>query len=165
MDTDCPICLEPFSAPIFILNCGHNLCGECVENLKNQDEDDDEWPCPICRAMQDKSRDLPRNFFAEQVKFSILWQVQKKNSGNGPCKKCSFWKIRITANYWDWKRISENKVILTIYYSSSLWPKFSEKLTEAKEKVKADNDRVKPIEEQFRNILRKVLQLMANDGR
>ena len=78
MDTDCPICLEPFSAPIFILNCGHNLCGECVENLKNQDEDDDEWPCPICRAMQDKSRDLPRNFFAEQVKFSILWQVQKK---------------------------------------------------------------------------------------
>ena len=56
-------------------------------------------------------------------------------------------------------------MILTIYYSSSLRPKFSEKLTEAKEKVKADNDRVKPIEEQFRNILRKVLQLMANDGR
>ena len=71
MDTDCPICLEPLSAPIFILNCGHNLCGECVDNLKNQDEDDDEWPCPICRAMQEKSRDLPRNFFAEQVNSSI----------------------------------------------------------------------------------------------
>ena len=41
---------------------------------------------------------------------------------------------------------------------------FSEKLTEAKEKVKADNDRVKPIEEQFRNILRMVLKLMPNDG-
>ena len=56
-------------------------------------------------------------------------------------------------------------MILTIYYSSSLRPKFSENLTKAKEKVKADNDRVKPIEEQFRNILRKVLQLMANDDR
>ena len=37
-------------------------------------------------------------------------------------------------------------------------------MTEAKEKVKADNDRVKPIEEQFRNILRMVLKLMPNDG-
>ena len=66
METDCPICLEPFSAPILILNCGHNLCGDCVAELKNND-DDDEWPCPICRSMQEKSRDLPRNFFAEQV--------------------------------------------------------------------------------------------------
>ena len=98
MDTDCPICLEPFSAPIFILNCGHNLCGECVETLKNQDEDDDEWPCPICRAMQDKSRDLSRNFFAEQVS-SQQFDRCNKNSGNGPSTKCAFWKIRITANY------------------------------------------------------------------
>ena len=38
-----------------------------MDHLKNDDDDDDEWPCPICRSMQDKSRDLPRNFFAEQA--------------------------------------------------------------------------------------------------
>ena len=100
MDTDCPICLEPFSAPIFILNCGHNLCGECVDNLKNQDEDDDEWPCPICRAMQEKSRDLPRNFFAEQVNSSITNKLENIFQGNGSSPKRSIGKrkIRIAAS-------------------------------------------------------------------
>ena len=111
MDTDCPICLEPFSAPIFILNCGHNLCGECVENLKNQDEDDDEWPCPICRAMQEKSRDLPRNFFAEQVTLWIETLVSFFE-GNGSPSKCFIIQCKnwVWANHSNRTRISKNKV-------------------------------------------------------
>ena len=50
---------------------------------------------------------------------------------------------------WCYKRI-----ILQIFDRNT----FSEKLTEAKEKVKTDNDRVKPIEQQFQNILRMVFQ-------
>ena len=48
-----------------MLNCGHNLCESCVNQLTNQ-SDAYEWPCPICRKVQFKYQDIPRNFLAEQ---------------------------------------------------------------------------------------------------
>jgi len=62
---DCPVCLEEFKPPILMLNCGHNLCESCVNQLTNQ-SDDHEWPCPICRKVQFKYQYIPRNFLAEQ---------------------------------------------------------------------------------------------------
>ena len=62
---DCPVCLEEFKPPILMLNCGHNLCETCTNELMNQ-SDDQEWPCPICRKVQFKYQDIPRNFLAEQ---------------------------------------------------------------------------------------------------
>ena len=44
-----------------------------------------------------------------------------------------------------------------VFYPNGIKFIFSEKLAETKEKVKSQNDRVKPIEEQFQRILRKSL--------
>ena len=44
-----------------------------------------------------------------------------------------------------------------VFYPNTIEFIFSEKLAETKEKVKSQNDRVKPIEEQFQKILQKSL--------
>ena len=87
---DCPVCLEKFQPPILMLNCGHNLCETCVNQLMNQ-SDEQEWLCPICRKTQFKYQDIPRNWLAEQF-------LEGEISGRDSLEmvKCSAHAKRIT---------------------------------------------------------------------
>ena len=67
MDSDCPVCLEPFEPPIMMLNCGHNLCQNCTNDLATRENNNQEWTCPICRKTQYKNQEIPRNWLAEQA--------------------------------------------------------------------------------------------------
>jgi hypothetical protein len=49
---DCCVCLD-FITDIEITNCGHFMCKDCLEGLKQHTEGDS-WSCPVCRKKSKK---------------------------------------------------------------------------------------------------------------
>ncbi|XP_078496449.1 E3 ubiquitin-protein ligase TRIM39-like [Lissotriton helveticus] len=47
-EATCSICLEYFTDPVMIIDCGHNFCRSCITQIwEGRDEN---FPCPECRA-------------------------------------------------------------------------------------------------------------------
>ena len=64
----CALCLDFFTAPVLMTNCGHNYCQECLTGMAETP-----WPCPVCRKEQHQSPDqLARNYFLEQTVQSFI---------------------------------------------------------------------------------------------
>ena len=62
-DLKCSICLETFTIPIRITNCGHSFCGQCLYELVCERSI---WSCPECRQEHGQKPDtLARNYFVE----------------------------------------------------------------------------------------------------
>ena len=58
----CALCLEFFTAPVLMTNCGHNYCQQCLTVMTEFP-----WLCPFCRKKQHQiPEQMPRNFFLEQ---------------------------------------------------------------------------------------------------
>ncbi|XP_078496461.1 E3 ubiquitin-protein ligase TRIM39-like [Lissotriton helveticus] len=47
-EATCSICLEYFSDPVMIIDCGHNFCRSCI--TQSWEGRDGNFPCPECRA-------------------------------------------------------------------------------------------------------------------
>ena len=72
----CALCLDFYSAPVRMTNCGHNFCSECLigmvqaEDMDAEEDENEEfiWNCPECRTEQsEKPQRLARNFFVERT--------------------------------------------------------------------------------------------------
>ncbi|XP_078497940.1 E3 ubiquitin-protein ligase TRIM39-like isoform X1 [Lissotriton helveticus] len=48
-ETTCSICLEYFTDPVMIIDCGHNFCRSCI--TQSWEGTDGNFPCPQCREM------------------------------------------------------------------------------------------------------------------
>lgn len=51
---NCPICLKNYSStciPKIAYPCGHGMCGECILDYRQHNEEDNELKCPICREV------------------------------------------------------------------------------------------------------------------
>ena len=59
----CALCLDFFTAPVRITNCGHNFCQQCLTEMN-----DTPWICPECRTeQQQRPEELTRNYFLEKT--------------------------------------------------------------------------------------------------
>ncbi|KAH3762435.1 tripartite motif-containing protein 55 [Pelomyxa schiedti] len=58
----CPICMEKWHAPIFLLPCAHSLCGSCADSILQKSPQ-----CPLCRTLipAKSTSDLKRNYQLE----------------------------------------------------------------------------------------------------
>ena len=58
---ECPICLQLYSEPRILTNCGHSLCTRCIDALSIAPP---EVECPMCSVVTYYAsiRDLPINF-------------------------------------------------------------------------------------------------------
>ena len=78
-DLKCSLCLDIFTAPVLMTNCGHNFCSKCLKanfeaSAADSDADSDDenqstcWSCPECRTtFYGQIEDLARNFFVERT--------------------------------------------------------------------------------------------------
>ena len=58
----CPLCLDFFTPPVRITNCGHNYCQQCLEMITATP-----WRCPVDQTeQQQRPEHLTRNFFLER---------------------------------------------------------------------------------------------------
>ena len=58
----CPVCLDFFTPPVRMTNCGHNYCHQCLTMFTATP-----WHCPECRTEQaERPEHLARNFFLER---------------------------------------------------------------------------------------------------
>ena len=64
----CPLCLDCFTPPVRITNCGHNYCQGCLTMMRETP-----WMCPVCQIPQQQSPEqLTRNFFLERTLENFL---------------------------------------------------------------------------------------------
>ena len=62
-DLKCALCLDFFTPPVHITNCGHNYCLQCLTGMTATP-----WPCPECRNEQhQRPMQLTRNFVFEKI--------------------------------------------------------------------------------------------------
>ena len=60
---ECPVCLDIFGSDLNhikapkILNCGHTICRECLENL-NKNAKNNYFSCPICKKEITKGKKI-----------------------------------------------------------------------------------------------------------
>ena len=58
----CALCLDFFTSPVRMTNCGHNYCQQCLTAMAVTP-----WMCPECRSEQHQEPEqLARNYFLEQ---------------------------------------------------------------------------------------------------
>ena len=75
----CLIISDTYQPPICMTRCGHSFCQKCLAAFCQKRlaacPDSRDWPCPTCKHVHDCSvRELPRNFFAEQIVESFRAQ-------------------------------------------------------------------------------------------
>lgn len=67
MDSECPVCMEvygvPDTEPRVLVECGHSICGRCVDRIHHEDGT---IVCPECRAIN-VGHSMPRNFLAMEL--------------------------------------------------------------------------------------------------
>ena len=69
----CPLCLDFFTSPVRMTNCGHNYCQECLTEMMETP-----WLCPECRTeQQQRPEQLARNFFLERTAENFI--ASRKN--------------------------------------------------------------------------------------
>ncbi|XP_066474542.1 zinc finger protein RFP-like [Tiliqua scincoides] len=87
-EATCPICLDYFTDPVTVGECGHNFCQACLTQCWGKE--DVVASCPQCRETIQKSNLIPNrqlaNFVAIARKFSLVGG--KKTEKGGPlCEK------------------------------------------------------------------------------
>ena len=62
-DHQCALCLDFFTGPVRMTNCGHNFCQQCLIGMVELP-----WMCPECRKEQHQQPEqLARNFYLEKI--------------------------------------------------------------------------------------------------
>ena len=65
-DLKCSLCLDFFTAPIRMTNCGHDYCQECLAMAAPAGAAS--WSCPECRTEQQQPPEqLAKNFRLERT--------------------------------------------------------------------------------------------------
>ena len=95
----CLIISDTYQPPICMTRCGHSFCQKC---LLVACPDSRDWSCPTCKHVHDCSvRELPRNFFAEQIVESFRAQP------SGEFGVCTYHQQEITL-----RKIEKNFIYL-----------------------------------------------------
>ena len=67
-DLQCGLCLDFFTAPVRMTDCGHNFCQQCLTGMNETP-----WFCPECRKEQhQRPEQLARNFFLEKTVEKLI---------------------------------------------------------------------------------------------
>ena len=74
LHSKCALCLDFYTAPVLIINCGHNFCQECLsEYLPASDDNEAAWNCPECQIEHNQRLEqLSRNFFLERTVLKYI---------------------------------------------------------------------------------------------
>ena len=82
-DLQCALCLDFFTSPVRITNCGHNFCQQCLIGMTETP-----WMCPECRTeQQQRPEQLARNFFLEKTVEKLLAKKQNICAAHDLLKK------------------------------------------------------------------------------
>ncbi|KAH0630513.1 hypothetical protein JD844_013601 [Phrynosoma platyrhinos] len=78
-EATCPICLEYFTEPVILPECGHNFCRAClIQHWSERDKEAASRLCPQCRApFQQRSHVIPNWQLASVVEIAKKLGLQK----------------------------------------------------------------------------------------
>ncbi|XP_078497852.1 E3 ubiquitin-protein ligase TRIM39-like [Lissotriton helveticus] len=66
-EATCSICLEYFSDPVMIIDCGHNFCRSCI--TQSWEGRDGNFPCPQCRQISRRKKLRPNRQLGNMVEM------------------------------------------------------------------------------------------------
>ncbi|XP_015272997.1 PREDICTED: tripartite motif-containing protein 7-like, partial [Gekko japonicus] len=82
-EASCSICLEFFSDPVTLTECGHNFCQACL--TRRWEESGTEPSCPQCRGRAPKRKFWPNRQLANFVE--IIKKLRPSEEKGGLCEK------------------------------------------------------------------------------
>ncbi|XP_053106589.1 zinc finger protein RFP-like [Hemicordylus capensis] len=85
-EATCSICLEYFSDPVIIPECGHNFCQACLTQCWR--EPDTETSCPQCRETIPQRNFIPNRQLKSVVEIAKKLSLQRVNREEGEEKVC-----------------------------------------------------------------------------
>ena len=81
-DLHCALCIDFFTAPVRMTDCGHNFCQQCLTVMNETP-----WLCPECRNEQhQRPVELARNFFLEKTVEKLIASCATHNLQKKLCK-------------------------------------------------------------------------------
>ena len=98
----CPFCLETYRDPK-ALACLHAYCRECIQQLLQQQQKDQEVECPQCRSVVavagNDPKSLPTVFFINGL-IEVCEILKKAESNEIACQSCSEAKATSFCHTW-----------------------------------------------------------------
>ncbi|XP_078496925.1 E3 ubiquitin-protein ligase TRIM39-like [Lissotriton helveticus] len=67
-EATCSICLEYFTDPVMIIECGHNFCRSCI--TQSWEGRDGNFPCPQCREISPRKKFRPNRQLGNMVEIA-----------------------------------------------------------------------------------------------
>ncbi|XP_060094956.1 E3 ubiquitin-protein ligase TRIM7-like [Heteronotia binoei] len=90
-EASCSICLDYFTDPVMIAECGHNFCRACLTRSWGESSGAAEPSCPQCRGKAQPSSLRPNQQLANVVAIAKKFTLQERKDAagaNGPlCQK------------------------------------------------------------------------------
>ncbi|XP_078497932.1 E3 ubiquitin-protein ligase TRIM39-like [Lissotriton helveticus] len=85
-ETTCSICLEYFTDPVMIIECGHNFCRSCItQSWEGRDEN---FPCPQCSEISPRKKFRPNGQLGNVVEIAKqLHLPPERPLGDNLCEK------------------------------------------------------------------------------
>ncbi|XP_078497909.1 E3 ubiquitin-protein ligase TRIM39-like [Lissotriton helveticus] len=85
-EATCSICLEYFTDPVIIIDCGHNFCRSCI--TQSWEGRDGNFPCPECRAASAEKNIRPNRQLRNMVEIAKQIHLPPvKTSEENLCEK------------------------------------------------------------------------------
>ena len=93
-DHQCALCLDFFTGPVRMTNCGHNFCQQCLIGMAETP-----WMCPECRTEQHQQPEqLARNFYLEKMVEKFIESRKNICSAHNLQKKLRKYLCRFITN-------------------------------------------------------------------
>ncbi|XP_066474539.1 zinc finger protein RFP-like [Tiliqua scincoides] len=87
-EATCPICLDYFTDPVTIAECGHNFCQGCLTQYWGEEEEDAAAFCPQCRGSIQQRNLIPNRQLATFVEIAKKLSLQGGIRADGEGKVC-----------------------------------------------------------------------------
>jgi len=65
----CPVCLEIYREPVYIKECMHRFCRQCIERIIRSQNNKG---CPFCRIPLGSKRVLRNDYFTDDVISKVI---------------------------------------------------------------------------------------------